>query len=113
MRAFLLIFSLIGAVFVRADEKMPGKEITGIVRLIRASPVTEVFFKDLKDSAIIPYSSKHNAIYEACEESRKKGTPVKLVIHPISREVIGFPEKADPSPVKDSSAGSGLPEGRK
>lgn len=82
---------------------IPGtKEVSGVVRLIRGSPETEVFFKDLKDSVIIPKtSSKHNQIFAACETSMKKGTPVKLLIDPVSRQARGLPED------KPASATSG------
>ena len=83
--------------FSRAEDNASvGKEITGTVRIIRANPVTEVFFKDLKDSVVIPANSKHNQIYEACEESRKKGQPVHLQIDPVSRNVIGLPSAQTP-----------------
>lgn len=68
-----------------------GKEISGTVRIIRSQPQTEVFFKDLKESVIIPVNSRHNQIYEACEKSWKKGTPVKLRIDPVSRHVLALP----------------------
>ncbi|MEZ0392678.1 MAG: hypothetical protein ACAH59_10705 [Pseudobdellovibrionaceae bacterium] len=88
MMASMLVFS------AHAQEVSPGKEISGVVRVIRAHPETEVFFKDFKDSVFIGKDSKHNQFYEACEESRKKGTPVKLVIHPISRRVLRLPAAA-------------------
>ncbi len=81
--------------------------VTGVVRIIRAHPETEVFFKDRKDSLIIPKGTQHNQIYEACEESRKKGTPVTLKIDIKNRRILSLPgtskkddaDKATSSPV--------------
>lgn len=69
-------------------EKLPGETISGVVRLIRTSPQTEVFFKDLKNSYIIPKDSQHNKIYEACLQSSKTGKPVTLQVDPKSRRVL-------------------------
>lgn len=69
------------------------EEISATVRLIRAQPETEVFFKDYKHSLIIPKDSSHNAIYELCESSRKTGAPVKLSIDPITRTILS-PQKS-------------------
>jgi hypothetical protein len=79
-----------------------AKEVTATVRLIRSTPETEVFFKDLKDSLIIPKDSQHNKLYDLCEESRKKGTPVKLLIDPIGRRILAPPKSKD----NGDSAGS-------
>ncbi len=74
-----------------------AKEVTGTVRLIRSTPETEVFFKDLKDSLIIPKDSQHNKLYDLCEESRKKGTPVKLLIDPVGRSILSPPKSTENS----------------
>jgi len=68
------------------------KEVSGVVRLIRGSPETEVFFLDLKDSLIIPKDSQHNKLFDLCEQSRKKGTAVKLLIDPKARRILGHPK---------------------
>ncbi len=79
-----------------------AKEVSGVVRLIRANPETEVFFKDLKDSLIIPKDSGHNKIYAACEESQKKGKPVKLLIDPVGRRILSLP-----NPPEKTESGAG------
>lgn len=96
----LLLFSLRGQSSENpsADGLM---EVSGTVRIIRAHPETEVFFTDLKNSVIIPKTSSHNRILEACEEARKKNAKISLRIDPISRQVkslgedSGIEKKAD------------------
>jgi hypothetical protein len=80
-----------------AAKDSAATSVSGIVRIVRGSPETEVFFKDLKNSLIIPKDSQHNKILEACEESRKKGTPVHLKIDPKSRRILGLPAAAKPA----------------
>jgi hypothetical protein len=89
----------------KAKDK--GKEISAVVRLIRANPETEVFFRDYKESLIIPKDSQHNKIFAACEESRKKGTPVKLTVDPVARRILGFPEATAATESSDMSVSSG------
>jgi len=102
MNSFLTLFLPIFVAFAsESPEIVPassasapaGQQISGVVRIIRAHPETEVFFKDLKNSVIIHRDSKHNQFYEACEESRKKGTAVRLTIDPVSRRVLGITNK--------------------
>jgi hypothetical protein len=111
MKTVLISLLFTVCLTAHAEDKAIGKQISGTVRLIRGSPSTEVFFKDLKDSAIIPKNNSHNAIYALCEESMKKGIPVSLIIHPISREVIAIPDKTESK--TGPSASDSLPEGSK
>lgn len=94
--------SAAGAISAPSEPQMirgvPVKEISGTVRLIRANPETEVFFKDLKDSLIIPKDSKHNQIFEACQQSQKTGRPVQIMVDPAGRRILGLPGAKSPSP---------------
>lgn len=67
------------------------QEVSGIVRMIRSNPETEVFFKDLKSSLIIPQGPQHNAIFKACEKSQKTNTPVSLMVDNASRRIMSLP----------------------
>lgn len=75
---------------VEIPEKQEGQTVSGVVRLIRSSPQTEIFFKDLKQSYIIPKTSQHNKIYEACLQSSKTGKAVALQVDPVSRRVLAI-----------------------
>lgn len=115
MKTLIVVTFFLGSLLAMGQEtlkeKPVGREISGVVRLIRANPKTEVFFKDGKESVFIANDSKHNAIFELCEESQKKGLPIKLTVHPISREVLEIPGKAEQKtgPAQETS----LPESTK
>lgn len=94
-----------------AEEKLPAssRAVSGVVRIMRASPETEVFFKDLKDSVIIPFGSRHNEIFSACEQSRKTGSPVHLIIDSKSRRALGVSAQKEAEirrPAHESSTSS-------
>ncbi len=82
------------------------KQISGVVRIIRGEPQTEVFFKDLKDSVIIPKDSKHNEIYALCADSMKTGKPVSLMMDPVSRRAYlkTTPSASTPAATSGSSS---------
>lgn len=84
------------------SKKNPDEvSLSGTVNVIRKISVTEVFFKDLKDSYVIPSGSQHSQIYKALEESRKKGTPVSFRANSKSRRIVsiesGSSEKKAPA----------------
>lgn len=95
---------------IESEEKSKnpiGKTISGVVRLIRANPETEVFFKDGKESVFISQGSKHNLFYEACNQSMKTKTPISVVVDPISRKVLNLPSAAkDPTSATPPSTSS-------
>jgi hypothetical protein len=82
-----LIFSF---VFAGSPEstKPQLKQISGVVRLIRGEPETQVFFKDLNDSVIIPKDSKHNEIFAMCNDSMKTGKSISLMMDPVSHRAF-------------------------
>lgn len=72
--------------------------VSGTVRVMRKIAMTEVFFKDLKDSYFIPSGGGYSAIFKACQESEKKGTPVGLKVNTKSRRILSVEESAAKKP---------------
>lgn len=74
--------------------KETGKEneatLTGTVRVMRKIEHTEVFFKDLPDSYVIPSGNKYSSIYNAMTESQKNGTAVTFRANTKSRRVLSM-----------------------
>lgn len=64
--------------------------VSGTVRVIRKMGMTEVFFKDLKDSYFIPSGANYSTIYKACQESEKKGQPVSFKVNSKSRRILSL-----------------------
>ncbi len=64
--------------------------LSGTVRVIRKIEMTEVFFKDLKDSYYIPSGNKYSSIYKALDESMKKGTQVSFKANAKSRRILSL-----------------------
>jgi hypothetical protein len=87
--------------------------VSGTVRVIRKLEMTEVFFKDLKDSYFIPSGNQYNSIFKACQESEKKGSPVGLKVNTKSRRILAIESSAVKNPagggteIKSSSGASG------
>jgi len=85
--------------------------VSGTVRVIRKLNMTEVFFKDLKDSYFIPSGGEYNSIYKACQESEKKGIAVGLKVNTKSRRILSVESSAVKGPATgsatDSKASSG------
>ncbi len=67
-------------------------QISGTPRLIRSQPETEVFFRDLNQSYIIPKDNRHNKIFEAVSKAIKTKSKVTLEVDPKSRRILGLPE---------------------
>lgn len=90
------------------DEKSKLGEneevVSGTVRVIRRIQMTEVFFKDLKDSYFIPSGSNYSSIYKACQESEKKGAPVGMKVNTKSRRILSLEQVA---PTKSPATGAG------
>lgn len=78
--------------------------LSGIPRFIRGSPQTEVFFKDLKDSFIIPHNDSHNRILKAFIDAQKTGKPVNFRADPKVRVILGLSEVTAPAAVDAPSA---------
>lgn len=71
-------------------EDFPGETVAGIPRLIRASPETEVFFRDLNTSYIIPQTDKHNRFFNAFDQASKRNQQVSFRVDPVSRRVLAM-----------------------
>jgi hypothetical protein len=85
--------------------------LSGTVRVIRKIEMTEVFFKDIKDSYYIPSGSKYSSIYKALNESMKKGTQVSFKANTKSRRVISLESAPVKSPANGLDAKSTTPSG--
>jgi len=90
-----------------AEEQKSGTGISGIVRVIRGSPETEVFFKDLKESYVIPVNDSHNEIMEACLKSSRDNQPIHLTVDPISRRILSLSDAGSKSSESPSASGVG------
>ena len=71
-------------------DDFKGVTVSGIPRLIRASPETEVFFRDVNTSYIIPKDSKHNQFFEAFDQASRTNKSVSFRADPISRRVLAM-----------------------
>lgn len=91
-------------------EDFPGETVAGIPRLIRASPETEVFFRDLNLSYIIPQDSKHNRFFNAFDQASKLSRQVSFRVDPVSRRVLAM-DGVDGvrAPAKAAASSSGTP----
>jgi len=72
--------------------------VSGTVRIIRKIEMTEVFFKDLKDSYFIPSGANYGSIYKACQESEKKGSRVGLKVNKKTRRILSVESSAIKNP---------------
>lgn len=64
--------------------------LSGHVRVMRKIDKTEVFFKDLKDSYIIPSGSSYGGLFKAFEQSQKKGTTVHFKANIKTRQILSL-----------------------
>lgn len=63
------------------------KSFSGIPRLVRGNPVSEVFFINLP-SFVIPMNDSHNRIFQRFQEAAQKRTPVDFVADEKNRVVL-------------------------
>lgn len=77
--------------------------ISGTVRVLRKIDMTEVFFKDHKDSYYIPSGRNYSSIFKACQESAKKNTPISFKVNTKSRRILSM-EQAPSSGSKPDGA---------
>lgn len=78
-------------------QALPGVTISGVVRAVRGFPITEVFFKDQKDSYFIDPTNSHDQIMNACLQSSRDGKSVSLRVDPVTRHVYSLSEQNKPS----------------
>lgn len=71
-----------------AWNDLGGQSFTGVPRLIRQDPMTEVFFRDLKESYVIHTDSKHNANFKVFDEASRANRPVTFRADPVSRRIL-------------------------
>lgn len=85
------------------------KLLSGTVRVMRKIGVTEVFFKDLSDSYVIPSGRHYSSLYKAFNESQKKGHKVSFRANTKTRHILTFEE----TPAESSNTGTGSAGGNK
>lgn len=100
----------------RYFEDLPGKTITGVPRLIRQMPYTEVTFKTSSDSYVIPPDNRHNTIMHAFERAIDNNESISFRVDPDSKRILyvdgieNVTAKArnsrEPRPGKSSNTGS-------
>jgi hypothetical protein len=66
------------------------KTFSGTVRVLRKIDHTEVFFKDLPDSYVIPSGNSYSSIYKAFMNSQKTGASVTFKANIKSRRVLSI-----------------------
>jgi len=96
----------------RPSLKENEEVMSGTVNVIRKIDMTEVFFKDLKESYFIPSGSKNYSIYKAMEQSQKKGTKISFKVNTKSRRIVDLseaptPDKAPASTTESTDASKG------
>jgi hypothetical protein len=85
--------------FMAWAEDIQTEEVSGIVRVVRSSPETEIFFVDRKDSVIIPaFHRDHNKALKMSLDSVKTQKPVSFSIDPVSHQFVGLPGAKSASP---------------
>lgn len=92
-----------------APEMNPDEAVlTGTVRVMRKLNHTEVFFKDLKDSYIIPSGNSYYSLYKAFNDSEKTGSAVSFKANTKARRVLSLADgPASPATTMDSGKGTG------
>lgn len=81
--------------------------LSGTVRVIRRIEMTEVFFKDLNGSYIIPSGPQYSSIYKALEESQKKGGAVSFKANTKTRRILTLEDsKPKSTPAADPAGNS-------
>ena len=73
-------------------EEIPTEEVSGVVRIVRSQPETEIFFVDRKESVIVPAGAPdHNKVLKMSLDSIKSKKSVSMSIDPVSRRFIALP----------------------
>ena len=85
-----------------AKSTSEGMPYSGVVRIVRGSIDSEVFFRDLNMVFVIPNTKDHNKIMEACLDSQKSGQSISFRADPKSHTILsldsGSSKKAEISP---------------
>lgn len=94
-----------GEVSEEAAVKLEANEevLSGTVRVLRKIGMTEVFFKDLKESYYIPSGRNYSSIFKACEDSAKKNSRISFKVNSKSRRILSL-EQAPAG--KETSSGA-------
>lgn len=102
--ALILFSSLISA--ADSEKKPEGLSQNGKPLVIRSEPRTEIFFRDLKDSAWIANDHMHNRFFAAFQDAMKKGQSLKFTTDPKTRQVTAVDGVIDPeAPEAEAAAG--------
>lgn len=101
----IVIFALSGALGAAESTTPESGARTGTPTFVRNEPRTEIFFKDLKDSAWIADDSKHNAFQRVFLDAMKKNRPVKFTVDSKNRRVIAIDELTELQKAETEPAG--------
>lgn len=100
-KILIISFLLLSALPVLAEEEeIESEQVSGLVRVVRSSPETEIFFIDRKESVIVPsFHPEHNKVVKMSLDSIKSKKPISLSVNPVSRRMISAGTKKTSSPV--------------
>lgn len=88
----MAIGSLVLGLFISPHLWAESSEVSGIPRLIRSSPQTEIFFSDLNTSYVIPQNDKHNEVFQKIAAAIKSRSAIKLKVDKKTRQILGLTE---------------------
>ncbi len=82
------------------EEETESEQVSGLVRVVRSSPETEIFFMDRKESVIVPsFHPEHNKVVKMSLDSIRNKKPISLSVNPVSKRLISTGAKKASSPV--------------
>ena len=69
-------------------EDLSGTAVSGIPRVIRANPETEVFLRNVNGGFVLPPGARHNLMFEEFQRAMKTEKSVTFKYDAISRRVL-------------------------
>lgn len=96
-------------------EDLSGTSVSGVPRLIRANPETEVFLRNVNGGFVLPPGARHNLMFEEFQRAMKTDKSVTFKYDAISRRVLHMdglegvkqrPKPSNPTKPSESSKGS-------
>lgn len=101
----MLSWSMSFTSVVAQGEEVETEDISGVVRIVRSSPETEIFFIDRKDSVIVPQGAVDaNKIIKMSLDSVKTKKSVSMTIDPVSRRFVSLPGSKKAKGIESDSA---------
>lgn len=96
-------------------EDLSGTSVSGVPRLIRANPETEVFLRNVNGGFVLPPGARHNLMFDEFQKAMKTDKSVTFKYDAISRRVLHMdglegvkqrPKPSNPSGPSERSKGS-------